>query len=56
MHLIEQILKSLREERGQTMVEYALILAMIALALVAALSLFAPALNGFYSTAVGMFP
>lgn len=41
---------------GQGLVEYALIILLVAIALVAALGTFGSALNTFYQTAAGVFP
>ncbi len=49
------LLARLDNERGQTLVEYALILLLISIALVASLGLVAGALDAFYSTASDMF-
>jgi Flp pilus assembly pilin Flp len=50
------LIKRLSGEDGQTLVEYALILLMIAIALVGSLTMFEGSLNGFYQTAANMFP
>jgi len=46
----------IEDERGQTLVEYALIIAFIGIALVGSLSLMAGGLQGIYQTFVDAFP
>jgi len=42
--------------KGQGLVEYALILVFVAIAVVAVLTIFGPTLGNTYSTIIGMFP
>ena len=54
--MLAQILEWLRsEEEGQTLVEYALIIALIAIVLIGALTLLEGGINGVFSTIVGAF-
>jgi Flp pilus assembly pilin Flp len=56
MRWLLDLIKRLAGEEGQTLVEYALILVLIAIALVGSLTMFEGSLNGFYQTAANMFP
>jgi pilus assembly protein Flp/PilA len=42
--------------KGQGLVEYALILVLVAIVVIAALTLLGPALGNTYSVIIGMFP
>ena len=45
------MMKFLKDENGQGMVEYGLIIALIAIAVIAALKLLAPAISGIFTDA-----
>lgn len=47
--------KNLRAEDGQGLVEYAMIILLVAVVVVAGLTLFGTGLNGLYTTIVGSF-
>ena len=54
--MLVQILEWLRsKEEGQTLVEYALIIALIAIVLIGALILLEGGINGVFQTIVGAF-
>ncbi len=50
------MIKTKRKERGQGLVEYALILVLIAVVVIAVVTAFGPFVAGLYSQIVGMFP
>jgi Flp pilus assembly pilin Flp len=56
MRSLLEFLSQIEDERGQTLVEYALIIAFIAIALVASLTLMGTGLQGIYQTFVDAFP
>ena len=42
--------------KGQGLVEYALILVLVAVVVIAALTIFGPSIGNTYSSIIGMFP
>lgn len=56
MWLLLALQSALRRHDGQTLVEYALIMLLVAIALVASLGVFKDGLEGFYNSAAGAFP
>jgi len=56
MMLGKQLLSKLREEKGQGMVEYALIIAFVALAVIAVLVLLGPAIARQFQTIIDNLP
>ena len=53
--LISRFLTWSREEAGQTLVEYALIIALVSIALVVALGALATGIDGVFSDIIGQF-
>jgi Flp pilus assembly pilin Flp len=51
----KQLQRRLRDEEGQTLVEYALIIMLVATALVASLGLLADGLADFYDSVASVF-
>ena len=56
MRLIERIVEWLGQERGQTLVEYALIIVLVAIASVAMLGTFSGSINAFYNSVTALLP
>jgi Flp pilus assembly pilin Flp len=56
MRLIERIREWLEQQRGQTLVEYAMVILLVAIASVAALGTFSGSINAFYSSVTAMLP
>jgi Flp pilus assembly pilin Flp len=56
MQLVGRIFQLLQGEKGQTLVEYALIILLVSVALVLTLGSFSTALNTFYNAASDMIP
>jgi Flp pilus assembly pilin Flp len=56
MRFLVGLLRRADEDSGQTLVEYALIIAFIAIALVASLQLFSGGLTGIYADIAALFP
>jgi Flp pilus assembly pilin Flp len=56
MRWLMEMLRRRDQERGQTLVEYALIIAFVAIALVGSLQLFAVDLQGMYQDVADAFP
>jgi len=54
--MLTRIIAKTRSEEGQGLVEYALILVLVAVAMVAALQALTGGLNNAYSYAVSQFP
>lgn len=55
-HVVFRNARFFGKESGQTLVEYALIIMLVAIALVLALGLLAGGLDDFYRTAAAAFP
>jgi Flp pilus assembly pilin Flp len=55
MELVKRILKALRPENGQTLVEYALIIALVSIILVVALQLLAGGIDDVFQDIVAAF-
>jgi Flp pilus assembly pilin Flp len=55
MHRFLDFLGKIDDDRGQTLTEYALILALIALTLVLGLQALGGGVDGVFSTAAGLF-
>jgi Flp pilus assembly pilin Flp len=56
MRWLVELLRRAEDDKGQTLVEYALIIAFIAIALVASLQLFGGGLIGIYADIAALFP
>jgi len=56
MRLIERIREWLEQQRGQTLVEYAMVILLVAIASVAVLGTFSGSINAFYSSVTAMLP
>jgi len=54
--LISRIMNRTRDEQGQTLVEYALIIALVSIVLVASLQALAGGIGNVFSTIVSSFP
>lgn len=55
MDLVKRVLAALQPEKGQTLVEYALIIALVSIALVIALQLLAGGIQGVFNDIVAAF-
>jgi Flp pilus assembly pilin Flp len=59
LHLIQRVAVALKarteREEGQTLVEYALIIALVSVALIASLNALAGGIGGVFSTILGAF-
>jgi Flp pilus assembly pilin Flp len=56
MRLIERMMLLLNEERGQTLVEYGLVILLVAIAAIATLGAFSGSINAFYNTVTAAIP
>ncbi len=56
MELVKRVLRWLREESGQTLVEYGLIVALVSIAVIGALLLLGGGIDDVFQTVVNAFP
>jgi pilus assembly protein Flp/PilA len=56
MRLIARLMLLLNEDRGQTLVEYGLVILLVAIAAIVTLGAFSGSLNAFYDTITAAIP